>query len=243
MKRFAKLSALCIIITFVVALFCLPAQAIGNTETKTIVSTGSVGTGTGKQTTLVDFTTSDLCGFEALGNTEEPAFAYSGNWNTNVLKIRIDSAEAETGVRGTLANASALKGASTLSLGVLAQYAKTTSHTLTLRLEGVDKTGAPLILESTAPASATYWQTVTFDISAFVAEANLDVSCTVTLLTDSNAEDEEFSLWVHSIYTNSLESSSDILVPVAAAVGGLVVGFVFFFVIYCATCKKNRRRR
>ena len=243
MKRFAKLTALCVVIAFVVALLCLPAQAFGNTETKTIVSTGSVGNGTGKQTLLVDFTTSNLCGFEVLGNTKQPSFVYSGNCKANVLNVSVNSAEQETGIRGTLSNASALKESSTLSIVILAQYAKTNNHTLTLRLEGIDKNGTPLCLESTAPASATYWQTVTFDIAAFVAAANLDSSCTITLLTDSDAEAEEFSLWVHSIYTNSLESSSEILYPVAFSAGGIVIGFVFFFVIYCATCKKNRRRR
>lgn len=243
MKSFAKLTALCIVITLFAALLCLPAQALGSAEKKTIVSSGAIGTGTGKQTTLVDFTTSDLCGFEALGNTEAPSFSYSGNWNANVLKVRINSAEDETGIRGTLANASALKGASTLSFCVLSQYAKTTDYTLTLRIEGIDKTGTPLILESTAPASATYWQTVTFDIASFVAAANLESSCTITLLTNSDAEDEEFYLWVHSLYTSSLDSSTENLIPVVAATGGLVVGFTLFYVIYCATCKKNRRRR
>lgn len=243
MKRFAKLTALCIVIAFVAALFCLPAQAADATEGKTIIGSGSVGVGTGNQTTLVDFTTSDLCGFEAVGNTEEPIFYYSSTQKTNVLYTWINSAESETGICGTLASASSLQGASTLSVRLFAQYTKATSHKVTLRLEGVDKTGAPLALEATVTECPASWQTVTFDISAFVESANLNAPCTIRILTSSDAEDEVFVLWVHSIYTSSLQSYPEFLIPAVAAVGGLIVGFVLFFVIYRTTCKKNRRRQ
>ena len=55
-------------LSLIAALFCMPAGALGTTEQKHIVGNGSVGNGVGKQTTLVDFTASDLCGFETLGN-------------------------------------------------------------------------------------------------------------------------------------------------------------------------------
>ena len=244
MKRFAKTVALCIVLSLVVALFCVPAQALGTpTDTKTIVGSGSVGAGTGKQTTLVDFTASDLCGFDAIGNTAEPTFKSSAAWNANVLYTWINSAEAETGICGTLATASVLQDASTLSVRLLAQYTKTANYTVTLRLQGVDKTGAPLVLEATTLANSANWQTVTFDISAFVASANLESPCTVTVLTSSNAEAEEFVLWVHSLYTSSVDAFPEFIIPVAAAACGFVLGFVLFFVIYRATCKQNRRPR
>ena len=244
MKRFVKVAALCIVLSLFAALFCVPAQALGTpTNKKTIVSSGSVGAGSGKQTTLVDFTDSDLCGFDALGNTAEPTFKSSAAWNANVLYTWINSAEAETGICGTLATASVLQGASTLSVRLLAQYTKTANYTVTLRLEGVDKTGAPLVLEAAALANSANWQTVTFDISAFVASANPEAPCTVTLLTSSDAEAEEFVLWVHSLYTSSPEAFPEFIIPVAVAVCGFVLGFVLFFVIYRATCKRNRRPR
>ncbi len=244
MKRFVKVAALCIVLSLFAALFCVPAQALGTpTDTKTIVSSGSVGKGSGKQTTLVDFTTSDLCGFDAIGNTAEPTFKSSAAWNANVLYTWINSAEAETGICGTLATASVLQGASTLSVRLLAQYTKTANYTVTLRLEGVDKTGAPLVLEAATLANSANWQTVTFDISAFVASANPESPCTVTLLTSSDAEAEEFVLWVHSLYTSSPETFPEFIIPVAVAVCGFILGFVLFFVIYRATCKRNRRPR
>ncbi|MBE6699596.1 MAG: hypothetical protein E7584_05100 [Ruminococcaceae bacterium] len=243
MKRFVKMTAFCIVMTLIAAMFCLPAQAADTTEAKTIISSGSVGTGTGKQTTLVDFTASDLCGFAPIGNTAEPTFVYSNNWKANVLHTRINSAEAETGIRGTLAKASLLQGASSLSVRILAQYTKTTTHDVILRLEGLDNTGAPLILEAAAEAPVETWQVVTFDISAFVASANSEAPCTITILTSSDAEDEEFSLWFHSLYTSSLDSFPEFIIPVAATACGLIVGFALFFVIYRATCQKNRRRQ
>ena len=244
MTRFVKMTALCIVMTLLVAVLCIPAQAIGDpTNSQTIISSGSVGQGTGKQTTLVNFTASDLCGFEAIGNTSDPTFKSSAAWNANVLYTWINSAEAETGIRGTLSNPTVLQGASTLSVQILAQYTKTTTYQATLRLEGVDKNGAPLVMEATTAASSASWQTVTFDISAFVASANLEVPCTVTVLTSSEAEEEEFVLWVHSIYTSSMNTYPEYVLPIAAAACGFVVGFALFFVIYRATCKRNRRPR
>ena len=244
MKQILKNAALCIVLSLLVAMFCIPAQAIGDpTNGQTVISSGSVGQGTGKQTTLVNFTASDLCGFEAIGNTSDPIFKSSAAWNANVLYTWLNSAEAETGIRGTLSNPSILQGASTLSVQLLAQYTKATTYKATLRLEGVDKAGAPLSLVATATASSANWQTVTFDISAFVENANLEVPCTVTVLTTSEAEEEEFVLWVHSIYTSSIETYPEYLLPVAAAACGFIVGFALFFVIYRATCKRNRRPR
>ena len=245
MKRFVKTAALCIVMTLLVgALFCIPTQALDTpSDSQTIVSSGSVGTGTGKQTTLVDFTTSDLCGFVALGNTAEPTFSPSSAWNANVLYTWINSAEAETGIRGTIAKASSLQGMSTLSVRLLAQYTKTTTYQATLRLEGVDKFGAPLTLEAVTLVSSASWQTITFDIAAFVEAVNPEEPCTVTVLTSSDAENEEFVLWVHSLYTSSLETYPEFLIPTAAAACGFIFGFALFFVIYRATCKKNRRPR
>ena len=241
MKRMIKMITLSIVVTLLAsALFCIPAQAL---DARTIVGTGAVGTGTGKQTTLVDFTASDFCGFEAIGNTSDPTFVFSNASNANVLYTWVDSSTADTGIRGTLAKTSLLQNASTLSVHLLAQYAKTGTYTATLRLEGLDKAGAPLILEASVAASSASWQTVTFDIASFMAIANPDAPCTITLLTASSAEEEQFVLWVHSIYTSTPETQPEFLIPVIAAACGLVVGFTLFFVIYRTTCKKNRRPR
>jgi hypothetical protein len=243
MKRFVKKIALCMSLLLVAALFCTPVGALGTTQEKNFVSNGSVGEGIGTHTTLVDFTASDLCGFEVLGNVAAPKFEKSGAWGTPVLYSWIDSANTETGICGTLEAASLLKNADTLSIQLLAQYTKTANYGVTLKLEGTDKTGAPLSLTATATASAASWQTVTFDVSSFVAEADLDKPCTVTVLTSSNAEGEQFVLWVRSLYASTLQTYPEYILPAAAAAVGFLFGFALFMVIYRSTCKKNRPRR
>ena len=244
MKRFAKMTALCLTLTLLAALFCAPAQALGTAQQKNIISTGSVGDGAGNQTTLVDFTTSDLGGFETLGNIAAPTFAQSGAWGAPVLYTWLDSAESETGIRGTLATSSLLQGADTLSIQLLAQYTKATNYRVTLQLTGTDKSGAPLTLTASTTASAANWQTVTFDVSSFVDLANPDAPCTVTVLTSTDAaESEQFVLWVRSLYTCNLQTYPEFLIPAVAAACGFIIGFALFFVIYRTTCKKNRRFR
>ena len=244
MKRFAKITALCMTLSLIAALFCMPAGALGATEQKHIVGNGSVGNGVGKQTTLVDFTASDLCGFETLGNIAEPTFAQSTAWGAPVLFVWIDSAEAETGICGTLENASLLKNADTLSIQLLAQYTKTQNYGVTLVLEGTDKEGKPLSYTAHTTAFSASWQTVSFDISAFIQEADADAPCTVKFLISSNAtETEQCVLWVRSLYTAQMQTYPEFILPTAAAVVGFVFGFTFFIVVYRATCKKKRRNR
>ena len=243
MKQFVKMIALCMTLSLIVALFCTPAGALGTAQEKNIISNGSVGEGVGTPTTVVDFTASDLCGFEVLGNVAEPKFEQSGAWSSPVLYAWIDSANSETGICGTLETASLLQNADTLSVQLLAQYTKTQTYGISLELVGTDKNGAPLTLTASTTASSASWQTVTFDVSLFVAEADLDKPCTVTILTSSSAEGEQFVLWVRSLYTSTLHSYPEFILPVAAAAVAFVFGFAFFFVIYRTTCKKNRRYR
>ena len=243
MKRFAKIMTLCVALSLVVALFCIPAGALGATREKHIVGNGSVGNGIGKQTTLIDFTTSDLCGFEVLGNVTDPIFERSNSWGAPVLYAWINSAEPQTGIRGTLEDASLLQNVDTLSVQLLTQYTKTTTYNVTLVLEGTDKNGTPLSYKAVAAVSPESWQTVTFDIAVFAQEVDPDAPCTVQMLTSSDAEAEQCVLWVHSLYTGKMDTFPEFVLPIGAAAVGFLFGFALFFVIYRATCKKNRRQR
>ena len=244
MKRFAKTIALCITLSLVAALFCLSAGALGATDNTRIIGNGAVGNGVGKQTTLIDFTTSNLYGFETLGNIAAPSFEQSSAWGSPVLFVWIDSAEAETGICGTLESASPLQNADTLSVQLLAQYTKTESYGVTLVLEGTDTEGKPLSYTAGTSAFSASWQTVTFDVSAFTQKVDVDAPCTVKLLTSSNtAETEQCVLWVRSLYTSQMQPYPEFILPAGAGVVGFVFGFTLFFVIYRATCKKNRRNR
>lgn len=245
MKRFAKTTALCLTVVLLAALFCAPVQALGIASgPQHITSTGSVGDGIGNQTTLVDFTASDSCGFEALGNVTELTFERSSAWNAPVLYTWLDSANEETGICGTLDTAR-LKNASTLSVSLLAQYKNAGSHyRITLRLEGMSKAGTPLVLEAHATPATGNWQTVTFSIDEYVHEANPDVPTTVTLLTDSDATTtEQFVLWVHSFSMNTPTVYPEFILPTASAALGFAVGFSLFYIIYRATCSKKRKNR
>ena len=238
MKRFAKLLLAMTILSVCLWGMMIPAQA------QTIVGNASVGEGVGKQTTLIDFSNADLGGFEMIGNAADPAFGYSEAWKSTVLKAPLLSSADQTGIRGSFASTSIPGGASSLSIQLLAQYTGVQNYRATLCLEGVDNTGAPIIWEGHTIATAGHWETVTFDISAFLASVNPDSPCTLTLLTSADTEsDIPFTLFVKSIYINTPESFPDFILPVAAATCGFVIGFTFFFVIYRATCKRNRRPR
>ena len=241
MKRFAKTTALCLALTLLVALLCAPVQALGVAPTKTIVGTGSVGEGVGKQTTVVDFAGSDLCGFTPVAGTETLYFGSSTVWGTNVLKTHLASPNNEMGIQKTMSDASILKDADTLSVQMVAQAS---SYLVTLRLSGIDKNGSPLSLESHIPVATNHWQTVTFDISAFADLVNTGAPVTVTLLACAQNEESIGVDWmIKSMYICTPETLPEYIIPLAAVACGFLLGFTLFFVIYRTTCKKNRRPR
>lgn len=238
MKRFAKLFLAMTVLTACLFGMMIPAQA------QTLVGKGSVGEGIGKQTTLVDFSNADLCGFSAIGNTDVPAFGYSESWKATVLKAPLNAEAGETGIRGNLASTSMLTGATSLSVQLLAQYTGVENYCATLVLEGVDKNGSPILWQGHAVATAGHWQTVSFEISTFLSVADPDAPCSVTVLTSANVtENAHFTLFVKALYINTPEAFPEFVLPIAAAACGFVFGFTLFFVIYRATCKRNRRPR
>ena len=241
MKRFVKLSSLCIVAVLIVALLGIPAAALGAPTAKHIVGNGAVGEGVGKQTTLIDFSASDLGGFAPSAANETLTFGASAVWGTNVLKTRLSSPTSETGIQKTYSAASVLAGDTTLSVQ---QVAQANAYTLTLRLSGVDKNGSPLTLEANVAATTNQWQTVTFDISSFTFLVDVDAPLTLALLASADEETSIGAEWmVKSIYTNAPQAMPELVLPVAAAACGFAVGFALFFVIYRTTSKKNRRPR
>lgn len=238
MKRFVKVAALCLALTCLVSLFFAPVQAADATPTKNIVGNGTVGEGVGKQTTVVDFADTGLDGFAAL-STESVTIGHSESWQTSVLKINLASAGTKTGVQKTFGDAAFLADASTLSLHMVAQAS---SYTVTLHLLGVDKNGAPIVLEAQATVTTNEWQTVTFDVSSFAALVDTAAPVTVTLTTSAKDAVSSGANWmIKSIYVGTLQSFPELVLPIAAAACGLVLGFFLFFIIYRATCKRNRR--
>lgn len=239
MKRFAKTTALCLALTLIAVLLCAPVQALGAAPARYIVGTGTVGEGVGKQTTLVDFASSELGGFAPFAGTEALNFGTSAVWGTNVLKTHLSAPDTEMGISKLCSDVSLLTGASTLSVQTVAQ---TNAYTLTLRLSGVDQNGSALTWEAHVPVTTNHWQTVTFDISSFATLINSNAPITVTLLAASDTEEDTGADWmIKSIYLSTPQAFPEYILPITAAACGLVVGFTIFFVIYRATCKKNRR--
>jgi hypothetical protein len=235
MKRFVKASTLCIIMALIAALLCAPIQA----STQHIVGNGAVGEGVGKQTTLVDFANSELDGFGPLAGTETLTFVASNAWGTNVLKTFLSSPEAEMGIVKTFDDASILQDVSTLSVQLVAQ---TQSYIVTLRLSGVDKNGSAVTWEAHVNASTKEWQTITFDVAAFASLIDTSAPVTITLLASS--ENGAGAGWmVKSLYVSAPQNFPEIVLPIAAAVCGLALGFALFFVIHRSKLNKNRRPR
>lgn len=241
MKKTIKTILIAIVLTAVCACSLSSFAPAGGSY---LAESGSVGTGVGENTPLIDFSNGDLCGFEALGNVTELTLERSSAWNANVLYTWLDSANEETGIRGTV-DTVRLQNAATLSVSLLAQYKNAGSHyQITLRLEGVSKTGTPLLMEAHAAPATGNWQTVSFPISEYLHEADPDQPTTITLLTDSAAPNaEQFVLWVHSFSINTPTVYPEFILPIAAAVIGFAVGFSLFYIIYRATCSKKRRNR
>ncbi len=240
MKRFVKTATLCIVMTLAAALFCAPVQALGTAPIHHIVGNGSVGEGVGKQTTVVDFADSDLCGFAPFAGTETLTFGSSAAWGTNVLKTHLASPQSEAGIQKTFSDAALFGSASTLSVQLVAQANR---YLVTVRLSGLDKNGAPLTWEAHTTATTNHWQTITFDISSFTSRIDTDTPVSVTLIASAVDEESIGADWmIKSLYVCSPEALPEYLLPTVAAAGGLLFGFTLFFVIYRSTCKKNRRR-
>lgn len=239
MKRFVKISSLCIVITLIITMLCAPVSAIGNTASKQIVGHGSVSDGIGKHTTVIDFASSDLGGFVPFAGTEPLNFGASAVWGTNVLKAPLSSSQNGVGIKKTFADASAFAGATTLSVQ---QVAQASAYTLTLHLSGIDKNNAPLTFVATVAATTNQWQTVTFDISPFLSLVNENAPLTLSIVAATDVGANSGAEWmVKSIYVCTPQTVPEILLPIAAAVCGFAVGFAIFFVIYRTTCNKKRR--
>lgn len=231
------------------------SDTVGNTvealkTTRTVLSgTGSVGEGTGKETSLFDFTTGTLHGFSAVGGSalsqnENPLSCQSSAYGTPVLYTWLNTAKCENGVRKILSDGTALQDATAISVQTLAQYgqASTQDCRLTLRLQGVDKNGRTIWLEATATAQAHTWQSVNFNIAAFTTAADLSRPVVVTLLVDSDqaAEDgapENFGLWIRSISVHRPKNNYTLFFIILFSVLGIAVGSLVFLYFYRRTAR------
>ena len=198
-----------------------------------LVGIGSMGDVEGHRTTVFDFSGGSTYGFSALGGIEAPVIRDSAALSKPVLYTFLDAKSSETGVVGRIEDPSVLQGASSLSVHLLAQYAIGGEYTLTLRLEGVKKSGEHLQYEAQAQAVSGSWQTVSFHISSFVGDIDFSSPCVITLLSEPVQESEEsFVLWVSGVQASTPMADIGFLLPVGLALGGAAFGFFFFFLIH-----------
>lgn len=206
----------------------------------TLTGVGSMGASGGRETTILDFSKGDTYGFSSVGGTEAPVIRDSAALSKPVLYTLLDAKREQTGVVGIVNDPSALFGASSLSVHLLAQYAAAKEYTLTLRLEGVAKSGELLIYEAEARAVSGSWQTVSFYIDSFASRADLSSPCVITLLSEPAGESEEhFALWISEIFASSQAQDLSFLIPVALAGGGIGFGFLLFALIYRVSNKRK----
>lgn len=207
-----------------------------------LVGIGSMGSVDGKATALLDFSLGDPLGFSSIGGIEAPVIRDSAALSKPVLYTFLDAKSDETGVVGVIKDPDALLGASSLSIHLLAQYAAVEEYTLTLRLEGVAKSGERLQYEAQAQAVSGSWQTVSFHISSFVGDVDFSSPCVITLLSEPVQESEEsFVLWVSGVHALAPMADLGFLLPVGLAAGGAAVGFLSFFLIYRYANKRRFR--
>lgn len=209
-----------------------------------LTGVGSMGASGGREAPILDFSKGDTYGFSAVGGLEAPVIRDSAALSKPVLYTYLDAKEQRTGVVGMIDDPSALFGASSLSVHLLAQYAAAEEYTLTLRLEGVAKSGEVLVYEAEAQAVGGSWQTVSFYIDSFASRADLSSPCVISLFSEPSAETEEkFVLWISGLFASSQARDLSFLIPVALAGGGAVFGFLLFALIYRGSNKRRYREQ
>jgi len=211
---------------------------------KMLTGNGSTGFGVGDRKDLYDFTSGDTFGFSAVGGISEPQSRDSAAWGKPVLYTWLSAANDKTGVRKMLTDGTSLKDVSALTLQFLAQYDIVQQCSLTLCLSGTDENGVVLTYESSIGFEGTKWQTVTFDISEFVAAADLSQPCVLSVLCEPTSDtDENFVLFLKGIYANYPQSGTNMILPIVLTVLGVVAGFALILVLYHRARVHNRRKR
>ena len=189
---------------------------------------------------------SQLRRFSAVGGKEEPEIRKSSSWNSSVLCAWVspELANGETGLSVILKDASALDGATSLSAKTLMQIPNADGATLRLRLIGRAKNGSVLIYESALESPTTTWQSSTFSISNFVADADLSSPCVLTLVTDSapvseGEEDSSYVFWLKGIELRRPTGEFPWQIAAVAVLAGILLGLFLTLLLY----RRAARRR
>lgn len=212
------------------------------TSRLTVRGVANAGTSGLEESALFDFTAGECYGFEGVGVSEAPKSNHSAAWNAPVLYTWISPRYGnEGGILKQFSDGTALKNVSSLSVQLLCQIPDVETCSAKLTLEGTAANGKRVTYTSDTIIENGTWQTVTFQIGSFVAEADLSAPVVLTLTTSSDAEtQEDYVLWVKGIDVRRPEAGMTAYLPVILIGGCLAVSFLAVFLIYRKT--KYRRR-
>lgn len=192
-----------------------------------------------------DFSSGSTLGFDGIGNLTDPECRDSAALGTKVLYTWLNaSTDNEAGVRKLLTDASVLDGMMSLTVKLLTQVPDAETCHIRLNLRGTSTRGALLthVSEITLPNGS--WQTATFQISEFVAEADLSEPCILTLTCEPDVEtDEEYVFWLHSIRARRPGESPAPILPIVLILGGTLLSFLGVLLIHSQMQRRRRARR
>ena len=210
------------------------------TTGKLLVGAATTDTGGLRYDAWLDFSKGSTLDFAAINGIQAPTLQESATFGTSVLYTWLASpyAGAETGVIRVMDSAEDLRGVSSLSVQALPQLSGDDSCLLTLRLRGYSPSGTPITYESGVEIHSGTWQTVTFSIASFVAEADLSAPCTISLVTDSAPAPDDgegaspYVLWIKEIGVRRPKGSSAVLTAVLLSLLGLLIGFAVTILLF-----------
>lgn len=214
----------------------LPHRTTG----KLLVGAATADTGGLQYDTWLDFSKGSTLDFTAVNGLRAPSLQESASFGKPVLYTWLSApyAGAETGVIRVMDSAEELAGVSSLSVQTLAQLPEGGNLHLTLRLRGYSPSGTPVTYESTIEIPSGSWQTVTFSVASFVAEADLSAPCTLSLVTDSapasenGEEPASFVLWIKEMGVRYPKGSSAVLTAILLSLLGLLIGFAVTILLF-----------
>ncbi|MBE6601884.1 MAG: hypothetical protein E7637_05200 [Ruminococcaceae bacterium] len=212
---------------------------------KTVTGTAALGAANTKLARRISFAKGDLHGFFSVSAQAQPITQLSAAFGEEVLLTWLDPSQpADSGIRKTFAKAKELKKISDLSIRLLTQASGDAGSRIALSLEGTAKDGTRLSYYSEVDVQNQSWQTVSFGISSFTQEVDPSLPCTLSLsAVPLGGEREPFVLFVRELDLHKTGMNTDVLLPVAVAVGTCTVVFAAIMVTYVTVGAVKKRRR
>lgn len=217
------------------------------TTNKLVVGAATTDRGGLRYDTWLDFSKNSTHDFTAVNGLYEPTLKDSATYGKPVLYTWLISPGEgeETGVLRVMDSARELQGVSAISVQTLPQLPDGGSCLLTLRLRGFSPSGTPLTYESGVEIHSGSWQTVSFSVAGFVAEADLSAPCTLSLVTDSapaakeGEEPTPYVLWLKEIAVRRPQSTATVLTAALLSLLGVLVGFAVTLLLF----RRKRARK